>query len=123
MGIQELLAEDFPVRVVAGLFDHNLLKVVGQLEDDVLVLLVELEVVPGSDALLGDGCSVSRKLSSLVLRSFLCDYFLIVVTLVARGGVGRRKETDPDCDCKDDRLVTLFDYNQPGRFDSLPLWR
>lgn len=45
------------------MLNDNLLKVVRQLEDDVLVLLAELEVVPGGDALLVDGSSVQGRLS------------------------------------------------------------
>lgn len=56
--VQKFSAEGFPVLIVARLLDDNLLKVVGQLEDDELVLLAELEVVPGGHALLVDGCSV-----------------------------------------------------------------
>jgi hypothetical protein len=53
--VDESVAEFLPVLVVACVLDDNLLKVVRKLEDDVLVLLVELEVVPGGDALLVDG--------------------------------------------------------------------
>jgi hypothetical protein len=50
--IDELLAEVLPVLVGRGLLHDNLLVVVRQLVDDVLVLLVELQLVEGSDALL-----------------------------------------------------------------------
>lgn len=60
LGGQKLFAESLPVLAVAGLLNDNLLKIIGQLEDDVLVLLVKLEVVPGGDALFVDGCSVRR---------------------------------------------------------------
>ena len=56
------------------MLDDNLLKVVRQLEDDVLVLLAELEVVPGGDALLVDGCSARGLLlvSDLLLALEPC---------------------------------------------------
>lgn len=59
-GVDELLAEVVPVLVVGSLLDDNLLVVVAELVDDVLVLLGELQVVVGSDALLADGGSIKR---------------------------------------------------------------
>jgi hypothetical protein len=41
--------------------DNNLLVVVRELVDDVLVLLVELQVIVGSYALLGNGGSGTRR--------------------------------------------------------------
>lgn len=58
LGVDKRTAELLPVLVGAQSLDDNLLKVVGQLVDDVLVLLAELEVVPGGDALLVDVGSV-----------------------------------------------------------------
>lgn len=74
LGVDESAAEFLPVLVVARVLDDNLLKVVRQLEDDVLVLLAELEVVPGGDTLLVDGCSARGLLlvSSLVLAVEPC---------------------------------------------------
>lgn len=60
LGVVELFAENLPILAVAGLLNDNLLKVVRQLEDDVLVLLVELEIIPCGDAFFVDGCSVRR---------------------------------------------------------------
>lgn len=59
LSVQELFAESLPVLVIAALLNDNLLEVIGQLKDDELVLLAELEVIPCSDALLVHGCSVS----------------------------------------------------------------
>lgn len=59
-GVDQLLAERLPVAVGRGLLDDDLTVVVGQLEDDVLVLLVKLQVVEGRYALLCDGGSVAR---------------------------------------------------------------
>jgi hypothetical protein len=56
-GIDKLLAEVFPVLVVRGLVDDDLLVVVRELEDNVLVLLAKLQVVEGLDALLRNGSS------------------------------------------------------------------
>lgn len=64
LGADELVAEVFVLRAVfAGALDNNLLVVVGQLEDDVGVLLVELEVVVGRYAVLVDGRSGGRGLA------------------------------------------------------------
>ena len=60
-GVDELLTELFPVLVLGGVLDNNLLVVVGELVDDVLVLLVELQVIVGSYALLGNGGSGTRR--------------------------------------------------------------
>ena len=60
-GVDELLAEDLPVTIVRGVLDDDLLVVVRQLEDDELVLLVELQVIVGSYALLGDGRSAAGR--------------------------------------------------------------
>lgn len=53
-GVDELLAEVLPVLVVRGLVNDDLLGVVRELVDDVLVLLAQLQVVVGRDALLRD---------------------------------------------------------------------
>jgi hypothetical protein len=60
-GVDQLLAERLPVAVGRGLLDDDLTVVVGQLEDDVLVLLVKLQVVEGRYALLCDGSSVAKR--------------------------------------------------------------
>lgn len=60
-GVDELLTESLPILILRGLLDNNLLVVVRKLVDDELVLLVELELVEGSDALLRDARSVSRR--------------------------------------------------------------
>lgn len=54
-GIDKLLAKVIPVLIRGGFLDDDLSVVVGQLEDDVLVLLRKLEVVVvRSNALLRD---------------------------------------------------------------------
>lgn len=65
-GVDKLLAELLPVLVIRSLLDDDLLVVVAELVDDVLVLLAELQVVVGSDALLGNGRSIkSNKVSRM----------------------------------------------------------
>lgn len=55
-GVEELLAEVLPVRIHRGLLDYDLPVVIGQLVDDVPVLLLELEVVEvGYAVLRNDG--------------------------------------------------------------------
>jgi hypothetical protein len=54
-GVDELLTEVVPVLVLRSLLNDNLLEVIRELVDDVLVLLVQLELIVGSDALLRDG--------------------------------------------------------------------
>lgn len=78
-GVDELLAEVLPVLVVGGILDDNLLEVVAELVDDVLVLLGELQVIVGSDALLADGSSVKR--GDIGLASWHC-LFLYSMTAV-----------------------------------------
>ena len=56
-GVDQLLAEGLPVFIGRSILDNDLTVIVGQLEDDVLVLLVQLEVVVGGDALLANGSS------------------------------------------------------------------
>lgn len=58
LGVDELLAEILPVAVVRSLVDDDLLVVIGELVDDVFVLLVELQIVVGGDAFLRDRGSV-----------------------------------------------------------------
>jgi hypothetical protein len=53
-GADKFLAEDLPVLIGGGLFDHDLAVVVGKLEDDELVLLGKLEVVESVYAVLRD---------------------------------------------------------------------
>lgn len=55
LGVDQLLAESLVVVLGGRLLDNDLLVVVGDLEDDPLGALAELEVVEGSDALGGDG--------------------------------------------------------------------
>lgn len=69
-GVDELAAEVLPVLVVRGLLDDDLTVVVGQLVDNVLVLLVELQVVEGRYALLRDGGSVVQEESAQTLICF-----------------------------------------------------
>ena len=57
-GVDELFAEVLPVLVIRGLIHDDLLVVVRELVDDVLVLLAQLQVVEGCDAVLCDGGSV-----------------------------------------------------------------
>lgn len=64
LGVDELLAEVLPVAVVRGVVDDDLLVVVGQLVDDVLVLLAELQIVVGGDALLRDRGSINGRSAS-----------------------------------------------------------
>lgn len=58
--VDELLTEVLPVAVVGGVLDNDLLVVVGELVDNVLVLLVKLQVVESSYAVLGNGGSGLR---------------------------------------------------------------
>lgn len=55
--IDQLLAKVLPVFVGGGILNDNLLEVIGELEDDVLVLLGQLQVIVGLDAFLRNGCS------------------------------------------------------------------
>ena len=73
MGVDELLAEVLPVAVARGLVDDDLLVVVRELVDDVLVLLAELQVVVGGDALLRDRGSVIGVYVSNYSRRCACD--------------------------------------------------
>ena len=52
LGVDKLLAEAIPVGVFRGILDHDLLVVVGELVDDVLDALAELELVELADAFL-----------------------------------------------------------------------
>lgn len=60
-GVDELLTEDLPVALVRGVLDDDLLVVVRELEDDELVLLVELQVIVGRYAVLGNGRSAAGE--------------------------------------------------------------
>jgi len=55
LGVDQLLPESLVVGLGGRLLDNDLLVVVGNLEDDPLGALAELEVVEGSDALGSDG--------------------------------------------------------------------
>lgn len=55
LGAEELLAESLVVGLAGLLLDNNLLPVIGDLEDDPLEALAELELVEGLDALGSDG--------------------------------------------------------------------
>lgn len=55
LGVDQLLAESVVVGLGGGLLDDDLLPVIGDLEDDPLQALAELELVEGSDALGSDG--------------------------------------------------------------------
>jgi len=68
LGVDELLAEVLPVVVARGFVDDDLLVVVRELVDDVLVLLAELQVVVGGDALLRDRGSVIGYVSVVSRR-------------------------------------------------------
>jgi len=67
-GVDKLLTKGLPVLVCGCLLNNNLLVVVGELVDDVLVLLAELQVIVGGDALLRDGCSRLRHLCYVYMR-------------------------------------------------------
>lgn len=54
LGVDKLLAEAIPVGVFRGILDYDLLVVIGELVDDVLDALSELELVELGDALLRD---------------------------------------------------------------------
>lgn len=60
LGADQLLAEGFVVVIGGGLLDNNLLPVIGDLVDDPLGALAELEVVEGLDALGSDGDTGGR---------------------------------------------------------------
>lgn len=55
LGVEQLLAELLVVVVGGGLLDDNLLPVVGDLVDDPLGALAQLQVVEGGDTLGSDG--------------------------------------------------------------------
>jgi hypothetical protein len=61
LGADELLAESVVVGLGGLFLDDNLLPVVGDLEDDPLEALAELELVEGGDALGSDGYTVGRR--------------------------------------------------------------
>lgn len=106
LGVDESVAEFLPVLAVACVLDDNLLKVVRQLEDDVLVLLAELEVVPGGDTLLVDGCSALLLVSGFLLAVEPCRCLDPIARRMGRKGQPGRQlcdkggggETNPDCD-------------------------
>ena len=54
LGIDELLTEDIPFTLLAGLLNHNLFVVICELEDDELDLFVELQLVEFGDAVACD---------------------------------------------------------------------
>ena len=62
LGANELLTESLVVVLVRLLLDDNLLVVIGNLVDDPLDALAELELVEGSDALGCDGDTGGRVL-------------------------------------------------------------
>lgn len=71
LGADQLLAESLVVVLGGRLLDNDLLVVVGDLEDDPLGALAELEVVECSDALGSDGDTeewVSVAVGSFVIR-------------------------------------------------------
>ena len=71
LGADQLLTESFVVVLGGSLLNNNLLVVVGDLEDDPLGALAELEVVECSDALGSDGDTeewVSVAVGSFVIR-------------------------------------------------------
>lgn len=104
--VQELFAEGFPVLVVARLLDDNLLKVVGQLENDELVLLAELEVVPGGHALLVDSCSVKR-MELLVLCPHNAEVYYNVM-------FGRVLAIHQDVDAAEDSICEDGGWRRPA---------
>ena len=65
LGADELLAESLVVVLARLLLDDNLLVVIGDLVDDPLEALAELELVEGSDALGGDGDTGRRVLMAV----------------------------------------------------------
>lgn len=80
-GVDELLAEDLPVGVIGSLLDDDLLVVVGELEDNVLVLLVELQVIVGGYALLGNGRTDGRWLARAQTKQSLFGYLSLSLSL------------------------------------------
>lgn len=54
LSVKELLTEDIPARVAGGLLDDDFGVVVGQLEDNKLVALLQLHLTECSVALGGD---------------------------------------------------------------------
>ena len=62
LGADELLAESLIVVLAGLLLDDNLLPVIGDLVDNPLEALAELELVEGSDALGSDGDTGGRVL-------------------------------------------------------------
>ena len=62
LGADELLAESLVVVLLGCLLDDNLLVVIGDLVDDPLEALAELELVEGRDALGCDGDTGGRVL-------------------------------------------------------------
>lgn len=82
--VDELLTEVLPVAVVGGVLDNDLLVVVGELVDNVLVLLVKLQVVESSYAVLGNGGSVSKKQIMRLAR--LSQNWLSGCCVLPRGG-------------------------------------
>ena len=68
--VDELLTEVLPVAVTRSLLNDNLLVVVRQLVDNVLVLLVELELVEGSNALLRNSSTKEKRAGTSVNISF-----------------------------------------------------
>lgn len=60
LGVDQLLAEGVVVGLGGGLLDDDLLVVIGELVDDPLGALAELEVVELLDALRSDGDTVRR---------------------------------------------------------------
>lgn len=73
LGVDQLLAEDVVVALGGGLLDDNLLPVIGDLEDNPLEALAELELVEGSDALGSDGDTEGRVSVAIRLRLGSCS--------------------------------------------------
>jgi len=91
-GADELLAKVLPVLVGRGLVDDDLLVVVRQLVDDVLVLLAELQVVVGGDALLRNRGSVMCLLVSQCQDDQLrCGAWGVIMKAASSESSGRGK--------------------------------
>jgi hypothetical protein len=72
LGVNQLLAEGFPVTIFASLLDNNFLVAVVQLVYDVLDLLIELQLVEFSDAVGRNGGSVQISLSASCFCQVCC---------------------------------------------------
>lgn len=92
LSIQQLVPELLPVAVGGRLFDDNLFPVVGDLVDDVLGALAELEVVEGADAV-GRYADTGGGLRALLISGIIKAWVRLEHTIlkgcegVSNGGV------------------------------------